>query len=88
MRGRKKDQPSEAQARLLAQMWGQKRGRKIGGYIPPTEAVLKRRGWIEPTDEHGEHPNGSRWTMYVVSQCGIDALGWYLLDTLDGGAMA
>lgn len=69
--------PSEPQARRLAAMWGDNRGRAVGGYIDPTTAVLKRNGWIMPTDKTGEYPNGSRWVEHVVSPAGLRALHTY-----------
>jgi hypothetical protein len=68
--------PSIAQAKLLARTWGAATARPRVGtrYVDPTSAACIKHGWLEPTTETGQFPNGDTFTEYDVSDAGLAAL--------------
>lgn len=79
--------PTEAQARMLALVWGNPNNRGVPvsdeGYQNPTTMVCINKGWLEKSGHTGTWPNGTGYASYTVSTTGLNAVACYLLDVVE-----
>lgn len=83
----KKNIPSKAQAKFLARAWGNEHMVALPrtGYVEPTLAACVKRGWLQPTGESGEWPNGTIYDRQDVSPAGFTAIEFYLREVRVSG---
>ena len=66
--------PTETQAKFLSRMFGGDLQINASSTSGATVRVLLRNGWIKPTGEVDQYPNGFEYRVHVISEAGIDAL--------------
>ena len=76
----KKKLPTDAQACLLAWLWGTAKRLRIDGHDTPSEKALVKAGWVLPTGVLGKSPNGAGYEYHKISDAGFDALEDYLRE--------
>lgn len=73
--------PSQAQAQLIARLWG-----GPSHFVPATgpsdpnatKAACIRNGWLVSDGNLGHYPNGEAFSMYELSESALPALAAYI----------
>lgn len=77
----KRQKATRAQAKYLARLWSEDRREPVGlDYTNSTTKACIRYGWLVPDGGETTFPNGATAYYHVVSDDGLDALKWFLMD--------